>query len=70
LHFQKSAHVKLSQTQLALDPRVAKLSHSSAAAVACPRFLGRHFLAERLNRCTFFDAQQPSATLLVFRAAL
>jgi hypothetical protein len=70
LHFHEAAHVKLSEAQLAFDPCVTKLGHSSAAAVTGPRWLRGHLLPERQHCSALFQSQNSPAATAIFRTTL
>src|SRR5580704_2835107 len=61
--------MKLPQAQLALDPGVAKLHHSSATAVLRLRFDAGHLFPERNDRRSLFQTQDSATVALIFRAA-
>lgn len=70
LYIPETAHVKLSQTQLGFDPRVTELCHPAKTAVWGLRLVCGYLLPKSKDRCTFFRAQDRTATLLIFRATL
>src|SRR5579864_1928075 len=53
--FYSAAHVKLSQPQLAFNPRVAKLYDPPATPILLLRFLASHLLSEGLHHHAFFQ---------------
>src|SRR5258708_13498295 len=62
--------MKLSQAQLAFDPRVAKLHHSSAPAILLLRFLAGHLFPEGNHRRIFHPSRYSAPMALIFRTAL
>src|SRR5260370_34529449 len=70
LNFHQVAHVKLPEPQLAVDPRVAKLHHSSSAAVLRLNFLAGHLFPEGHDLRIFYPSRHSAAIALIFRTAL
>src|SRR5712692_2415516 len=70
LNFHQTAYMKLPEPQLAFDPRVAKLHHSSAAAIVLLRFLTGHLFSEGNHRRIFHPSRHSAAMALIFRTAL
>src|SRR5258708_10374187 len=62
--------MKLSQAQLAFDPRVAKLHHSSATAILLLRFLPGHLFPEGNHPRIFHPSRYSAPMALIFRTAL
>ena len=69
-YLPETARVKLSQTQLGSDPPVTELCHPAMTAVWGLRLVLGHLLLKSKDRCTFFQAQDRTAALLIFRAPL
>jgi hypothetical protein len=69
LNFPQTAHVKLPQAQLALDPGVAKFHDSSATAILGLCFRAGHLFPEGLDRRTFHPPNDSAASPLIFRTA-
>jgi hypothetical protein len=70
LNFSQTAHVKLPQTQLALDPGMAKFHDSSAMAVLRLCFRAGHLFPKGLDRRMFYPPKDSAASPLIFRTAL
>jgi len=70
LNFSQTAHVKLPQTQLALDPGMAKFHDSSATAILGLRFRASHLFPEGLDCRIFYPPNHSTSSPLIFRTAL
>jgi hypothetical protein len=65
LRLCQAPHMKLSQSQLALDPCVTKLHDSSSATVSLLGFFTGHLLAERDHHRAFFELRHRTAVRFV-----